>query len=117
MADRLAAGPPPVLITIHSFTPTYFGQTRDVEFGVIHDADDRLARAITVEDTGMVTRLNEPYSASDGVAHTLARHATPMGLAHAMLEIRNDLIATQQDAAAMASRLAQVLRSASRGVA
>lgn len=112
LACRLAQGLNPVLITVHSFTPVYFGQPRAVEFGVIHDADDRLARAIARQETGMLTRLNEPYSAADGVAHMLARHATPLGLPHAMLEIRNDLIATPEAEAGMAARLAPAILAA-----
>ncbi len=46
MARMMARGQRPVLVTVHSFTPVWFGQPRAVEFGVIHDADDRLARAI-----------------------------------------------------------------------
>lgn len=112
LACRLAQGQRPVLVTVHSFTPVYFGQPRAVEFGVIHDADDRLARAIARQETGMLTRLNEPYSAADGVAHMLARHATPLGLPHAMLEIRNDLIATPEAEAGMAARLAPAILAA-----
>ena len=56
--------------------------------------------------------MNEPYSAADGVAHTLRLHATPYGLANAMLEIRNDLIATPEAAEAMADRLAPCLGAA-----
>ncbi|WP_371930786.1 N-formylglutamate amidohydrolase [Paracoccus spongiarum] len=111
LAHRLAIGQMPVLITVHSFTPVYFGRPRAVEFGVIHDRDDRLARAIAAAATGLETRLNAPYSAADGVAHTLALHATPMGLRHAMLELRNDLLAGGAGAA-MAQRLAPVLRAA-----
>ncbi|HRM75798.1 MAG TPA: PhzF family phenazine biosynthesis protein, partial [Paracoccus sp. (in: a-proteobacteria)] len=86
--------------------------TKGNPLAVIHDADDRLAHAIAARDCGLVTRLNEPYSAADGVAHMLARHATPLGLRHAMLELRNDLIATPQAQAAMAARLAPVIRAA-----
>lgn len=113
LAHRLAAGQRPALITVHSFTPVYFGARREVEFGVIHDADDRMARRIVdaAARAGLVTRLNEPYSAADGVAHTLALHATPLGLPHAMLEVRNDLIAEGGEEA-MAERLAPVLRAA-----
>ena len=112
LACRLAQGQRPVLVTVHSFTPVYFGQPRAVEFGVIHDADDRLARAIAAQETGLITRLNEPYSAADGVAHMLACHATPLGLPHAMLEIRNDLIATPEAEAGMAARLAPAILAA-----
>lgn len=112
LAEKDGQAPVPVLITVHSFNPVYFGQPREVEFGIIHDADDRLARAIAARDTGLITRLNQPYSAADGVAHTLARHATPLGLPHAMLEIRNDLIADAPAQIAMAARLAPALRDA-----
>lgn len=112
VAQRLATGRRPVLITVHSFTPVFHGRAREVEFGVIHDADDRLAQAIVARPTGLVTRLNEPYSAVDGVTHTLALHATPYGLSHAMLEVRSDLIADAAAQAAMAERLAQVLTAA-----
>lgn len=110
---RIALGRAPVLITVHSFTPVYFGLPRSVEFGVIHDADDRLARAILAAAQargGIRAELNAPYSAADDVTHTLRVIATPYGLPNAMLEIRNDLIATPDAEEAMADRLAPILR-------
>lgn len=115
IAERIALGRRPAVITVHSFTPVYFGHPRDVEFGVIHDADDRLARAILAEakaQTDLSCGLNAPYSAADDVTHTLRLQATPYGLANAMLEIRNDLIAAPAAEAAMADRLAPVLAAA-----
>ncbi len=115
IARRLAMGRPPVLVTVHSFTPVYFGKPRAVELGIIHDADPAFARAVHAEAearTGLTCRLNEPYDASDGVTHTLRLHATPYGLAHVMLEIRNDLLADEEAAAAMAAGLAPVLSAA-----
>ncbi|MFT4149184.1 MAG: N-formylglutamate amidohydrolase [Paracoccaceae bacterium] len=118
VARRIAAGRAPVIVTIHSFTPVYHGRPRAVEFGVIHDADPRLAQAILAgarAATGMDCRLNEPYSAADDVTHTLRLHATPYGLANAMLEIRNDLIASPDACAALADRLAPVIAAAAEG--
>lgn len=115
LAERLAARRPTQIITVHSFTPIYHGTQRAVEFGVIHDADPSLAQAIVAEaraQTPLKTELNAPYSAADEVTHTLALHATPMGLRNAMLEIRNDLIATPETQESMALTLAPVLRSA-----
>ncbi|MFN4154062.1 MAG: N-formylglutamate amidohydrolase [Paracoccaceae bacterium] len=112
---RLALGRETVVVTVHSFTPVYNGQPRTVEFGVIHDADARLARAIIASAqamTGLACALNAPYSAADGVTHTLRLQATPYGLANAMLEIRNDLIATSAQVEAMADCLAPVLKQA-----
>ena len=111
---RIALGRRPTIITIHSFTPIFHGKPRAVEFGIIHDADPTLARAIHAASaaTGLNAQLNEPYSAADDVTHTLRLHATPYGLQNAMLEIRNDLIADEAAQAAMANTLAPILSSA-----
>ena len=111
IAARLARGDRPVILTVHSFTPVYFGQPRRVEFGVIHDADPTLALAIlhAAKTTNLITDLNQPYSAKDDVTHTLRLHATPYGLPNAMLEVRHDLIATAQAQDQMADLLAPVL--------
>ena len=105
----------PALVTVHSFTPVWFGTPRDVEFGIIHDADPTFARAVLAEAkarTGLDCRLNEPYSAADEVTHTLRLHATPYDLPHAMLEVRNDLVTDPVAEAAMADGLTPVLSAA-----
>lgn len=112
---RLALGIAPVLVTVHSFTPVWFGRPRAVELGVIHDADARLAEAVALEArarSSLVTALNEPYSAADGVTHTLRLQALPYGIPNVMLELRNDLIADPAAADRMAGTLAPVLAAA-----
>ena len=112
IARRIALDRRPVVITIHSFTPVFHGRPRTVEFGVIHDADAHLAVAIldaAHRKTRLQAELNSPYSAADDVTHSLRLHATPYGLPNAMLEIRNDLIATPEAQTAMAETLAPVL--------
>ena len=112
LMQRMALGLRPMVVTIHSFTPVYFGQPRAVEFGVIHDADPTLAALILsgAQAAGKLnSALNEPYSAKDDVTHTLRLHATPYSLPNAMLEVRNDLIATADAQQAMAETLAPVL--------
>lgn len=115
LARALARGRRPVLVTVHSFTPIWFGMARAVAFGVIHDTDPTFARivtAIAARRLAFGAKLNEPYSAADGVAHTLKLHATPHDLPHAMLEIRNDLISDAAAEEAMADQLALVLTEA-----
>src|SRR3989338_731697 len=112
IVERIARGQRPVIVTIHSFTPVYFGQSRSVEFGVIHDADPSYAKAILAAaqaTTNLRVELNAPYSAADDVAHSLRVLATPYGLPNAMLEIRNDLIGSPEAEEAMAEALAPVL--------
>lgn len=112
IARRIALGLRPVVVTVHSFTPVYNGKQRRVEFGVIHDADAHFAVAVQSAATRLTrlnVQLNAPYSAADDVTHTLRLQATPYGLPNVMLEIRNDLITTAAQQAAMADQLAQVL--------
>lgn len=97
-----------LMVTIHSFTPVYHGEKREVELGILHGVDDRFAQALmssTPDDQPFVVRLNEPYSAADGVAHTLDARALPSGLLNVMIEIRNDLIQTPEQQEAIADRL------------
>lgn len=115
--DRGARGLPTVLVTIHSFTPVYHGRMREVELGILHDEDARLADRlldIAAQAGGLVTRRNEPYGPGDGVTHTLQMHAAPRGLLNVMIEIRNDLIGDAASQHAMAARLAAMLRHALR---
>lgn len=97
------------LVTIHSFTPIYFGKRRSVEIGILHDSDARLADAmlaIADRHTGLKVARNEPYGPSDGVTHTLREHALGDGLPNVMIEIRNDLIADPASQDAMSDTLA-----------
>lgn len=108
LAQTIANTTGPVIVTIHSFTPVYYGQTRAVDIGVLHDSDARLADAmlqIAPRHTDAVVLRNEPYGPAHGVTHTLKEHALRAGHLNVMLEIRNDLIqdAPQQDA--MAQRI------------
>lgn len=104
----------PAFVAVHSFTPLYFGNPREVEFGILFNQDEALANAIAsaAQATDLETRLNEPYTAKSDVAHTVRLHATPLDLRHTMLEIRNDLIATPALEEAMADTLAPVLLNA-----
>lgn len=104
---------PPVFVTIHSFTPIWDGTRRTTELGLLHDADDRLATAMLDHaDGSLATRLNDPYSANDGVTHTLKRHAISRGLRNVMIEVRNDLLGSKADVTRIAARLEIMLTTA-----
>jgi predicted N-formylglutamate amidohydrolase len=105
----------PVLITVHSFTPVYKGQRRDVEIGILHDRDSRLADEILKcagRNSERKVMRNLPYGPEDGVTFTLVRHALPYGLLNVMIEIRNDLIADENGQQAMALRLSEYVTNA-----
>jgi predicted N-formylglutamate amidohydrolase len=103
---RAAAGVRSLVVSIHSFTPVYKGERRTVELGILFDRDrslpDRLMPCFATVDA----RYNEPYGPADGVLHTLNLHAGPRGLAHAMVEIRNDFLSDERGQAGWAERLA-----------
>jgi predicted N-formylglutamate amidohydrolase len=85
-----------VIVTVHSFMPIYKGQKRSVQFGILHDSDSRLADALLLlaePDDSLRVARNEPYSAKDGVTHTLKTHGINNGLLNVMFEVSNDLIA------------------------
>jgi predicted N-formylglutamate amidohydrolase len=101
------------LVTIHSFTPIYFGAPRAVELGILHDSDTRLADAMLAHapvETHLLTQRNVPYGPSDGVTHTLKIHGVDNGVANVMLEIRNDLLTNPEACHEVAQMLVRILR-------
>lgn len=107
-----AAGPPPALVSIHSFTPIWRGHPRPWHVGVLWDCDDRLARPFLdalAQEPDIVAGDNEPY---DGALQgdTMFDHGTLRGLAHMLVELRQDLIASPAQAEAWAERLAPKIR-------
>lgn len=115
LAGLLDARGTGVLVTVHSFTPDYFGRPRSTEFGILHDADARLAErmlSLAPSTIGLRTERNRPYGPEDGVTHTLVRHALSRGWPNVMLEIRNDLIATAHQQDALAGRIHALIERA-----
>ena len=55
---------------------------------------------------------NQPYPVNDETHYTIPVHGERRGIAHAMLEIRNDLVDTATGQTAWSQRLASVLNEA-----
>lgn len=111
--DSLAAGVPPALVSIHSFTEAWRGCARPWHAAILWDKDPRLARpllAALAEEAGLVIGENEPYSGRlEG--DSMWRHGTLRGLAHAIIEVRQDLIRSERGQEDWGLRLTRVLRS------
>lgn len=110
----LATGRRPVIVSIHSYTPVWRGWGRPWHAGILWDRDPRLPLPLIAAlraEHGLVIGENEPY---DGALQgdCLSRHAMPRGLAHALIEVRQDLIGTEVGVAAWAERLERALRQA-----
>ncbi len=114
--DRSAGGRPTVLVSLHSFTPSFGALDRPWWFGVLHRSDSAFSRAVLAglrARWGGAVGDNQPY-AMDGVDHTVPFHADPRGLDYLELEVRQDLIADPGKWTAVAPLLADVLREALR---
>lgn len=107
----LASGHVPAILSVHSFTPIWRGVPRPWHAGVLWDRDPRLARPLIdglAADGSLVIGDNEPYhGALKG--DTMYRHATRRGLAHALLEVRQDLIADAAGVREWVDRVGEVL--------
>ncbi len=115
IGERSGQIPSPALITIHSFTPVYFGKPRDVEIGILHASDAALADAMleaAKEHGEFRFERNQPYGPQDGVTHTLEAHGISRGLPNVMIEIRNDLIKDDRGVERVAHTLEQIIGQA-----
>ena len=112
---RQASGRATTLIAIHSFTPVYLGKSRPWQIGIVFGEDRRMADLFIGElkaDPALSVGINEPYSPADQVYYTVERHAGPLGLPAAMIEIRNDEIGDDSGQQSWADRLARILVAA-----
>ncbi len=111
----LAAGVPPALFSIHSFTESWKGAPRPWHVGVLWDSDGRMARPLLdalYAENDLIVGDNEPYSGRLQ-GDTMWRHGTRRGLVHVLIEVRQDLIRDQVGQRAWADRFARILRGLS----
>ncbi|MDQ0321816.1 putative N-formylglutamate amidohydrolase [Pararhizobium capsulatum DSM 1112] len=105
------SGKAPLVISLHSYTPAWKGVPRSWHAAVLWDGDPRavhpLIQALQAPGDVMIGN-NEPY---DGALRgdTMYRHCMETGLAHALLEVRQDLISDDDGVAAWEARLAPIL--------
>lgn len=110
---RQACGATPLVMSLHSFTPSWKGVPRPWHVTVLWDTDDRavlpLLAALSAPGD-VVVGDNEPY---DGAlkGDTLYRHCMETGMPHALIEVRQDEIGTQAGVDAWIDRLAPILES------
>lgn len=103
----------PALIAIHSFTPAMSGLARPWQVGILWDNDPRLPVPL-IARLRQVPELevgdNEPYSGKHPADFTVDHHAEAEGLPHVGIEVRQDLITTDEGVAHWADILAEALR-------
>jgi predicted N-formylglutamate amidohydrolase len=112
---RREAGRMTALIALHSFTPAFKGVPRPWHAALLYNRDRRLADrliALLRQEPGLVVGDNEPYFVSDATDYTIPVHGERQGLPHALIEIRQDLIADESGQQQWAERLTRLLPQA-----
>ena len=118
--QRRQAGRPAVLIALHSFTPTFRGMARPWHAAVLYHRDPWFPRrllALLKQEKGLIVGDNEPYSVNDETDYTIPVHGERRGLRHALVEVRQDLIADENGQRHWARVLARLLPQAHAEVA
>lgn len=111
--DVLERRRPKAAFAIHSFTPVMdgFGRPWDISFLSRYDATTSRALATLISDAkaGLTIGINQPYQIEDESDWFVPQHAERRGLAHSLIEVRNDHLRTDWDIALWADRLAQAI--------
>lgn len=110
----VASHPGAYVLSLHSFTPRYEGQRRDVEIGVLFDHDEAFGRwwYDRLATTRFDVRLNEPWSGRQGLMYSAQQHAEDHGRRAVELEIRYDLLLDAHTRAEILQHLTTVARDA-----
>ena len=103
----------PAFISIHSFTPEMTGYSRPWHAGVLWDNDPRipvaLMKNLRAHPEGFNIGDNQPYSGKHLADYTIDHHAEAAGLPHVSIEVRQDLINSEEGAERWATILSDAL--------
>jgi predicted N-formylglutamate amidohydrolase len=107
-------GQVPAFIAIHSFTPEMAGVVRPWHAGMLWDKDPRIPIPLMKKLRGRPENFhigdNQPYSGRHPADYTIDHHAESAGLPHVSIEIRQDLVSTDEGAERWASILDEALQ-------
>ncbi|WP_188052350.1 N-formylglutamate amidohydrolase [Aureimonas fodinaquatilis] len=112
-----AAGRPPIVVSVHSYTPKLRAreQARPWEVALMWADDGAFSLPVqaALEAAGdLNVGLNEPYAVSLENDYSIPMHAHARGLPYVEFEIRQDYIGTPAEAEEWAARLADCLTQA-----
>lgn len=100
--------------SVHSFTPQLKGESRPWHVGLLSRTDLATAHALKENLSALRPDLeiavNQPYQIDDDSDWFIPVHAERRNLSHALIEIRNDQLATAQDEAEWGLLLATAIR-------
>ncbi len=109
------AGRRTIYVAMHSFTPSFKGESRAMHVGMLYNKDPTLALImldLLRREGDLVVGDNAPYFITDDSDYGVPTHAEKRGLPHVEVEIRQDLIAEPAGQQAWARRFARLLTNA-----
>jgi predicted N-formylglutamate amidohydrolase len=110
--QRQAESRPTVLVSVHSFTDRFGGQSRPWHVGLAYHRDRRLSPALIQalrREPELCVGDNEPYAVSDASDYSVPVHGERRGLPCALIEMRQDLLGDERAQHRWAHRLADAL--------
>ncbi len=110
--ERQRSGTPTIVFAVHSFTPVFRGVARPWQCGVLYAAATGFGRGLVARlaaDPGLNVGDNQPYQIGGTTDYTVPVHGDGRGLMAALLEVRQDLIATPAGVEEWAQRLVPAL--------
>lgn len=111
LSDLLNDSPPALVLSLHSFTPQLAtsDEARPWQVGVLYNEDDRAARLAIplLEAQGLCVGDQLPYSGKL-LNYTMNRHCEAEDRPYLGIELRQDQVATPQQQAEWADRLARL---------
>jgi len=111
--ESMQALEPESLISIHSFTPIWQGVAREIEIGILfnryQDSAERLRERL--RQRGVRVALNEPYSGFQDGVYSIERHGLALDRPYLEIEVRQDLIQTQEGQLHWGMLLGEVIAS------
>ncbi|MEM8552483.1 MAG: N-formylglutamate amidohydrolase, partial [Pseudomonadota bacterium] len=111
--ERLCAGISPILVAMHSYTPSHsdFPGERPWPVCVLFNRDPSLSLALSavLKEEGVNVGENVPYQVGAVSDYTIPVHGEARGIPHTLIEVRQDLIGTAEGQAHWAGRLAAAL--------
>nr|WP_321457380.1 N-formylglutamate amidohydrolase [uncultured Cohaesibacter sp.] len=108
-------GKKPIFLAIHSCTPVYKGQKRDLEIGCLYGTDGQFAHKVLDalrSQIGDAAADNEPYTVSMENDYSVPVHAEARKLPYVEVEFRQDLVSDPDGVKKWARHLLNALESA-----
>jgi predicted N-formylglutamate amidohydrolase len=113
LEDRRSAGRPTLIVAVHSFTPTFEGEARPWQAGIIYDKGAAFAEAtldrLRLHDGALNVGANVPYSVSPEDYYGLLEYGDYAGNPALLVEIRQDLLLRPEQQNEWSRRLAAAL--------